>query len=122
MVGNRNVRRIKAMNAPLKAVSSAGSLEAAMHEIGRAARSAALIEGLAEADLPPAAISLVPTRERAAVGMMLAGLDGAIDVLVPRGGKSLVERVQTEARVPVFAHLEAVCHVYVDGAAKLATA
>src|SRR6202041_3734179 len=60
--------------------------------------------------------------ERAAVGMMLAGLGGAIDVLVPRGGKSLVERVQTEARVPVFAHLEGVCHVYVDGAAKLAMA
>lgn len=83
---------------------------------------AALAEGLAEAALPAAAISLVPTRERAAVGMMLAGLGGAIDVLVPRGGKSLVERVQTEARVPVFAHLEAVCHVYVDGAAKLAMA
>jgi glutamate-5-semialdehyde dehydrogenase len=83
---------------------------------------AMLVEGLAEADLPAAAISLVPTRERAAVGMMLAGLGGAIDVLVPRGGKSLVERVQTEARIPVFAHLEGVCHVYVDGAAKLAMA
>ena len=83
---------------------------------------AALVEGLVEAELPAAAISLVPTRERAAVGMMLAGLDGAIDVIVPRGGKSLVERVQTEARVPVFAHLEGVCHVYVDGAAKLAMA
>jgi glutamate-5-semialdehyde dehydrogenase len=83
---------------------------------------AALVEGLAEADLPTAAISLVPTRERAAVGMMLAGLGGAIDVLVPRGGKSLVERVQTEARIPVFAHLEGVCHVYVDVAAKLAMA
>jgi glutamate-5-semialdehyde dehydrogenase len=90
----------------------------------RSARAihAALVEGLAEAGLPPAAISLVPTRERAAVGMMLAGLSGAIDVLVPRGGKGLVERVQTEARVPVFAHLEGVCHVYVDGAAKLAMA
>src|SRR5207244_943890 len=53
------------------------------------------------------------------VGMMLAGLDGAIDVIVPRGGKSLVARVQTEARVPVFAHLEGICHVYVDRAAKL---
>ena len=83
---------------------------------------AALVEGLVEAALPVAAISLVPTRERVAVGMMLAGLGGAIDVLVPRGGKSLVERVQTEARVPVFAHLEGVCHVYVDGAAKLAMA
>jgi glutamate-5-semialdehyde dehydrogenase len=83
---------------------------------------AALTEGLAAAELPAAAISLVPTRERAAVGMMLAGLDGAIDVIVPRGGKDLVGRVQSEARVPVFAHLEGVCHVYVDGAAKLAMA
>jgi glutamate-5-semialdehyde dehydrogenase len=79
----------------------------------------ALVDGLAAAGLPAAAISLVPTRERAAVGMMLAGLDGAIDVLVPRGGKDLVARVQIEARVPVFAHLEGVCHVYVDRAAKL---
>ena len=87
----------------------------------RSARAihAALVEGLTEAELPAAAISLVPTRERAAVGMMLAGLGGAIDVIVPRGGKGLVERVQSEARVPVFAHLEGVCHVYVDGAAKL---
>ena len=75
---------------------------------------AALVEGLVEAGLPAAAISLVPTRDRAAVGMMLAGLDGAIDVIVPRGGKDLVARVQAEARVPVFAHLEGVCHVYVD--------
>jgi glutamate-5-semialdehyde dehydrogenase len=90
----------------------------------RSARAihAALVEGLAEAELPPAAIALVPTRERAAVGMMLAGLDGAIDVIVPRGGKNLVGRVQAEARVPVFAHLEGVCHVYVDRAAKLAMA
>ena len=65
---------------------------------------------------------MVPTPERAAVGMMLAGMDGAIDVLVPRGGKDLVDRVQTEARVPVFAHLEGVCHVYVDRSAKLAMA
>jgi glutamate-5-semialdehyde dehydrogenase len=83
---------------------------------------AALVEGLGEAELPAAAISLVPTRERAAVGMMLGGLDGAIDVIVPRGGKDLVGRVQTEARVPVFAHLEGVCHVYVDGAANAAMA
>ena len=67
----------------------------------------ALVAGLREANLPAAAIALVPTREREAVGMMLAGLDGAIDVLVPRGGKSLVGRVQSEARIPVFAHLEA---------------
>ncbi len=78
---------------------------------------AALAAGLRAAGLPEAAIQLVPTRDRAAVGMMLAGLDGAIDVIVPRGGKSLVERVQAEARVPVFAHLEGVNHVYVDKAA-----
>jgi glutamate-5-semialdehyde dehydrogenase len=83
---------------------------------------AALVAGLVEAGLPAAAITLVPTRDRDAVGMMLRGLDGAIDVLVPRGGKDLVGRVQTEARVPVFAHLEGVCHVYVDGEAKLAMA
>jgi glutamate-5-semialdehyde dehydrogenase len=79
----------------------------------------AIIDGLAEAGLPAGAIQLVPTRDRAAVGMMLAGLDGAIDVIVPRGGKSLVARVQAEARVPVFAHLEGVCHVYIDKAASL---
>ena len=80
---------------------------------------AALVEGLVEAGLPAAAITLVPTRDREAVGMMLAGLDGAIDVIVPRGGKSLVGRVQAEARVPVLAHLEGVCHVYVDRKADL---
>jgi glutamate-5-semialdehyde dehydrogenase len=80
---------------------------------------AALTAGLVEAGLPAAAISLVPTRDRSAVGMMLAGLDGAVDVIVPRGGKELVARVQSEARVPVFAHLEGVCHVYVDRKAKL---
>ena len=80
---------------------------------------AALGEGLREAGLPEAAIQLVPTRDRAAVGLMLAGLNGAIDVIVPRGGNSLVARVQAEARVPVFAHLEGVCHVYVDKAASL---
>lgn len=79
----------------------------------------ALTEGLRAANLPEAAIQLVPTRDRTAVGLMLAGLDGNIDVIVPRGGKSLVARVQTEARVPVFAHLEGVCHVYVDKAASL---
>jgi glutamate-5-semialdehyde dehydrogenase len=83
---------------------------------------AALVEGLVEAGLPAAAITLVPTRDREAVGMMLAGLDGSIDIIVPRGGKNLVGRVQTEARVPVFAHLEGVCHVYVDGKANLAMA
>jgi glutamate-5-semialdehyde dehydrogenase len=80
---------------------------------------AALIEGIDAASLPRAAVELVPTRERAAVGMMLAGLDDAIDVIVPRGGKSLVALVQAEARVPIFAHLEGICHVYVDKAAKL---
>src|SRR6187401_1448898 len=87
----------------------------------RSARAihAALVEGLRAADLPEDAIQLVPTRDRAAVGMMLAGLDGGIDVIVPRGGKNLVARVQAEARVPVFAHLEGVCHVYVDKAASL---
>jgi glutamate-5-semialdehyde dehydrogenase len=79
----------------------------------------ALTEGLRAANLPEAAIQLVPTRDRAAVGLMLSGLDGNIDVIVPRGGKSLVARVQAEARVPVFAHLEGVCHVYVDKAASL---
>jgi glutamate-5-semialdehyde dehydrogenase len=80
---------------------------------------AALAKGLREANLPEDAIALVPTRDRAAVGMMLQGLDGCIDVIVPRGGKSLVDRVQKEARVPVFAHLEGICHVYVDKAAAL---
>jgi glutamate-5-semialdehyde dehydrogenase len=80
---------------------------------------AAIAAGLAEAGLPADAIQLVPTRDRAAVGMMLTGLDGSIDVIVPRGGKSLVARVQQEARVPVFAHLEGICHVYVDKAASL---
>jgi len=79
---------------------------------------AAIARGLREANLPEASISLVPTRDRAAVGLMLAGLDGQIDVIIPRGGKSLVARVQSEARVPVFAHLEGLCHVYVDGAAN----
>src|SRR5262249_35116126 len=80
---------------------------------------AAIARGLREANLPEDAIILVPTRDRAAVGMMLAGLDGAVDVIVPRGGKSLVARVQAEARVPVFAHLEGMCHVYIDAAANL---
>ena len=83
---------------------------------------ACLVEGLRVAGLPEAAISIVPTTDRAAVGEMLKGLDGAIDVIVPRGGRSLVERVQTEARVPVFAHLEGICHVYVDRDADLARA
>jgi glutamate-5-semialdehyde dehydrogenase len=80
---------------------------------------ACLAEGLAEAGLPQDAVQLVPTRDRAAVGEMLRGLDGAVDLIVPRGGKSLVARVQEEARVPVFAHLEGVCHVYVHAPADL---
>jgi glutamate-5-semialdehyde dehydrogenase len=78
-----------------------------------------LVQGLREAGLPEAAITLVPTRDRAAVGLMLSGLNGGIDVIVPRGGKSLVARVEAEARVPVFAHLEGVNHVYVDRSANL---
>ena len=83
---------------------------------------ACLVEGLRAAGLPEAAIQLVPTTDREAVGAMLRGLDGSVDVIVPRGGKGLVERVQSEARVPVFAHLEGVCHVYVHEAADLAMA
>ena len=81
-----------------------------------------LVAGLAAADLPETAVQLVPTTDRAAVGLMLGGLNGRIDVLVPRGGKSLVERVRREARVPVIGHLEGNCHVYVDRAADLAMA
>jgi glutamate-5-semialdehyde dehydrogenase len=78
-----------------------------------------LVEGLRAADLPAAAISRVPIRDRAAVGEMLKGLGGNLDVIVPRGGKSLVARVQEEARVPVFAHLEGIVHIYIDYAADL---
>lgn len=78
-----------------------------------------LLAGLREAGLPEGAITLVPVRDRAAVGLMLSGLGGQIDVIVPRGGKSLVARVEAEARVPVFAHLEGVNHVYVDRQADL---
>ena len=80
---------------------------------------ASLLEGIIAAGLPEATIQLVPVSDRAAVGEMLRGLDGNLDVIVPRGGKSLVARVQDEARVPVFAHLEGVCHVYVDRDADL---
>ena len=82
-----------------------------------AAIHACLVEGLKAAGLPETAIQLVPTADRAAVGEMLKGLAGNIDVIVPRGGRSLVERVQREARVPVFAHLEGICHLYVDRSA-----
>jgi glutamate-5-semialdehyde dehydrogenase len=80
---------------------------------------ACLVEGLKDAGLPESAIARVPFASRAAVGEMLEGLGGTLDVIVPRGGKSLVDRVQREARVPVFAHLEGVVHVYVDRAADL---
>jgi glutamate-5-semialdehyde dehydrogenase len=83
---------------------------------------AAIVEGLETAGLPSAAIQLVPTTDRAAVGYMLAGLGAAIDLIVPRGGKSLVARVQNEARVPVLAHLEGICHTYVHEKADLAKA
>jgi glutamate-5-semialdehyde dehydrogenase len=82
--------------------------------LSSAAIHACLVDGLKEAGLPAEAIQIVPTTDRAAVGMMLAGLDGHINVIVPRGGRSLVERVQKEARVPVIGHLEGLCHVYVD--------
>ncbi len=78
-----------------------------------------LARGLKDAGLPEHAIQMVPTTDRAAVGALLTGLNGSIDVIVPRGGKSLVARVQAEARVPVFAHLEGICHIYVDASADV---
>ncbi|REF87354.1 glutamate-5-semialdehyde dehydrogenase [Methylovirgula ligni] len=81
-----------------------------------------LLAGLRAADLPLAAITLVPVKDRAAVGEMLTGLGGNLDVIVPRGGRSLVARVEAEARVPVFAHLEGLVHIYVDRAADLGKA
>ncbi|MTD95254.1 glutamate-5-semialdehyde dehydrogenase [Hyphomicrobium sp. xq] len=106
---------VKAGNAAiLRAGSESLNSSLAIH--------AAMASGLKSAGLPEAAIQLVPIADRAAVGHMLAGLDGSIDVIVPRGGKSLVERVQKEARVPVFAHLEGLCHTYVDKDADLGMA
>jgi glutamate-5-semialdehyde dehydrogenase len=103
---------LKAGNAViLRGGSDSARSSAAIH--------ACLVDGLKAAGLPEGAIQLVPTSDRAAVGEMLRGLDGAIDVIVPRGGKSLVKRVQDEARVPVFAHLEGICHTYIDRSAKL---
>ncbi|WP_332681670.1 glutamate-5-semialdehyde dehydrogenase [Bosea sp. (in: a-proteobacteria)] len=84
--------------------------------------AAAMQDGLGAAGLPRDAIQLVPSRDRAAVGEILAGLDGNVDVVVPRGGRSLVARVQSDARVPVFAHLDGNCHVYVHAKADLAMA
>jgi glutamate-5-semialdehyde dehydrogenase len=80
---------------------------------------AAMVRGIVSEGLPADAIQLVPTRDRAVVGLLLSGLNGMVDVVVPRGGKSLVGRVQAEAKVPVFAHLEGVCHVYVNAPADL---
>lgn len=83
---------------------------------------ACLAAGLKEAGLPEAGIQMVPVSDREAVGVMLEGLDGAINVVVPRGGKGLIERVRREARVPVIGHLDGNCHVYVDRDADLAMA
>ncbi|BDA86604.1 gamma-glutamyl phosphate reductase [Aureimonas sp. SA4125] len=106
---------LKAGNAViLRGGSDSARSSAAIHQ--------ALVTGLQQAGLPEDAIQRVPTTDRAAVGEMLQGLGGSIDVIVPRGGRSLVERVQREARVPVFAHLEGLNHVYIDGAADLAMA
>ncbi|MEP2827465.1 glutamate-5-semialdehyde dehydrogenase [Parvibaculum sp.] len=103
---------LKAGNAAvLRGGSEASRSNKAIHD--------ALVEGILASNLPEASIQLVPVTDRGAVGEMLKGLGGNLDVIVPRGGKSLVARVQEEARVPVFAHLEGVCHVYVDGEADL---
>ncbi|MGO9945838.1 MAG: glutamate-5-semialdehyde dehydrogenase [Steroidobacteraceae bacterium] len=87
-----------------------------------AAIHACLVQGLHAAELPAEAVQWVPTSDRAAVGHMLADMADSIDVIVPRGGKKLIARVQKEARVPVIGHLEGVCHVYVDRRANLAMA
>ncbi|MFK0686234.1 glutamate-5-semialdehyde dehydrogenase [Ochrobactrum sp. BD67] len=103
---------LKAGNAViLRGGSDSAHSSAAIHK--------ALVRGLEAANLPADAIQIVPVTDRAAVGEMLKGLGGAIDVIVPRGGKSLVARVQSEARVPVFAHLEGICHLYIDKSADL---
>ncbi len=106
---------LKSGNAAiLRGGSESAESAAALHRI--------MVAGLVSAGLPAEAIQLVPTQDRAAVGAMLAGLDGAIDVIVPRGGKSLVARVEAEARVPVFAHLDGNNHVYVHQSAGVAMA
>ena len=95
----------------LRGGSESARSSAAIHEC--------LGSGLEAAGLPRACVQLVPTTDRAAVGHMLADMAGSIDVIVPRGGKSLIARVRQEARVPVIGHLEGVCHVYVDRGANL---
>jgi glutamate-5-semialdehyde dehydrogenase len=103
---------LKSSNAAiLRGGSESAQSSAAIH--------ACLGQGLEVAGLPVSCVQLVPTTDRAAVGYMLAQMTDDIDVIVPRGGKSLIERVRQEARVPVIGHLEGVCHVYVDGAADL---
>src|SRR5262249_15322642 len=115
VTADAGVLRLKAGNAAiLRGGSESHHSSVAIH--------ACLVEGLRITGLPEAAIQLVPTTDREAVGEMLRGLNGAIDVIVPRGGRSLVERVQQEARVPVFAHLEGICHTCVDKDANLAVA
>lgn len=79
----------------------------------------AMKKGLEAANLPANAIQIVNTTDRAAVGSLLTGLNGTVDVIIPRGGKSLVERVQKEARIPVFSHLEGICHIYIDKSANV---
>jgi len=83
---------------------------------------AAVVEGLAAAGLPADAVQLVDTPDRAAVGALLTGLEGSIDLLIPRGGKSLVARVQAEARVPVLGHLEGINHTYLHASAEVGMA
>ncbi|WP_336294436.1 glutamate-5-semialdehyde dehydrogenase [Bartonella sp. CB169] len=79
----------------------------------------AFVRGLEEAGFPKDAVQMVGTTERAAVGEMLRGLGGTIDVIIPRGGKNLIACIQSEARVPTFAHLEGLCHIYIDQSADL---
>ena len=113
MTADAGAPALKAGNvAILRGGSESANSSAAIH--------AAMVEGLRAAGLPEAAISLVPTTDRAAVGLILSGLDGTMDLIIPRGGKGLTGRVMAEARVPVLAHLEGVCHVYVHEKAELA--
>src|SRR5882672_8565143 len=109
--GNPTADNPSSRQAWMAAVILRGGSES---RLSNAAIHACLLDGLTAAGLPAACIQLVPTTDRAAVGFMLAEMTDFIDVIVPRGGKSLVARVQKEARVPVIGHLEGNCHVYVD--------